>query len=104
MPHGAFASPLAACNSEVQLGLKHMPNSLTLLHVPDVIYERLKASARIHGRSLNSEAIDCLKTALMPDWSAPVERLARARELRASLTQGTFPARVIEAMKRQGRP
>ena len=81
-----------------------MPNSLTLLHVPDVLYERLKASAQFHGRSLNSEAIDCLKTALMPDWSAPVERLARARELRASLTQGTFPARVIEAMKRQGRP
>jgi hypothetical protein len=37
-----------------------MPNSLTLLHVPDILYERL--SAQFHGRSLNN-SYRLLKTA-----------------------------------------
>lgn len=81
-----------------------MPTTLTLKNVPDDIYERLKAAAEMHHRSLNSEAIVCLETVLAPVKLAPAERLARARQLRASLGAGTFRTRDIDLAKRQGRP
>ncbi|MFO1433833.1 MAG: Arc family DNA-binding protein [Candidatus Competibacteraceae bacterium] len=81
-----------------------MPTTLTLKNIPDAVYERLKASAEAHRRSLNSEAIVCLESVLLPTKQAPSERLARARELRAALPQGKFRARDIDAAKRQDRP
>jgi antitoxin FitA len=81
-----------------------VPTSLTLKSIPDEIYQRLKASADAHRRSLNSEAIVCLETVLLPGKMEPAERLARARALRASLPQGTLCARDINALKGEGRP
>ena len=81
-----------------------MPTTLTLKNIPDAVYERLKAAAEQHRRSLNSEAIVCLESVLMPSRVAPMERLARARELRASLPQNTFHAKDIDASKKEGRP
>jgi plasmid stability protein len=81
-----------------------MPTTLTLKNIPDEVYERLKTSAEMHRRSLNSEAIVCLESVLVPA-SVPIgERLARARELRATLGKATFRASDIDAHKRQGRP
>lgn len=82
-----------------------MPVSLTLKNVPDAVYERLKAAAELNRRSLNSEAIVCLESVLLPSRVAPSERLARARarELRASLLPGQFTAKDIDAAKKQGR-
>lgn len=79
-----------------------MPTTLTLKNIPDEVYERLKASAEAHRRSLNSEAIVCLESVLLPGRTEPAERLARA--LRASLPKGKFRARDIDALKRAGRP
>ena len=59
-----------------------MPTSLTLKNVPDAVYERLKASAELHRRSLNSEAIFCLETLLLPRKIDSEERIIRARQLR----------------------
>ena len=87
-----------------QSGEFAMPTTLTLKNIPDAVYERLKASAQSHRRSLNSEAIVCLEAALLPTRMTPVERLARARELRAALPKGTFSARDIDAFKRADRP
>lgn len=81
-----------------------MPTTLTLKNIPDAVYERLKASAESHRRSLNSEAIVCLESVLLPTRMAPIERLARARELRAALPKGKFSARDIDAFKQAGRP
>lgn len=81
-----------------------MATTLTLKNIPDTVYERLKLSAQTHRRSLNSEAIVCLESVLLPTRTATAERLARARELRAALPQGKFRARDIDAAKRQGRP
>jgi len=81
-----------------------MPTTLTLKNIPDVVYERLKTSAEMHRRSLNSEAIVCLESVLLPTRMPPGERLARARELRAALPKGQFCARDIDAAKRQDRP
>ena len=81
-----------------------MPTTLTLKNIPDDVYKRLKASAELHRRSLNSEAIVCLETVLAPGKMAPGERLARARTLRAALPAEKFRAQDIDALKRQGRP
>ncbi len=81
-----------------------MPTTLTLKNIPDEVYERLKAAAEAHRRSLNSEAIVCLETVLMPTRMAPGERIARARQLRTGLSTAKFRARDIDTLKRQGRP
>lgn len=80
-----------------------MPTTLTLKNIPDELYQRLKASAEAHRRSLNSEAIVCLESVLLPGRIDPGERLARARALRAALPRSSFEARDIDAMKREGR-
>ena len=81
-----------------------MPTTLTLKNIPDGVYARLRAQAKLHRRSLNSEAIVCLETMLSASGGASAERLARVRELRASLGGATFAASDIDALKRQGRP
>jgi antitoxin FitA len=81
-----------------------MPTTLTLKNIPDDVYDRLKLAAEMHRRSLNSEAIVCLEAVLAPARIATGERLARARELRASLGTTKFRARDVDALKRQGRP
>lgn len=80
-----------------------MATTLTLKNIPDDVYQRLKASAETHRRSLNSEAIVCLETVLLPGRMGPAERIARARALRADLAKGPFKDRDIDAMKREGR-
>ncbi len=81
-----------------------MPTTLTLKNIPDDVYERLKASAEAHRRSLNSEAIVCLEAVLISGRITVGERLARARALRAALPKGKFRAKDFDALKREGRP
>ena len=81
-----------------------MPTTLTLKNIPHEVYERLKASAEAHRRSLNSEAIVCLESVLLPGRIGVGERLARARALRAALAKAKFRASDIDAYKREGRP
>lgn len=80
-----------------------MPTTLTLKNIPDDVYDRLKHSAEMNRRSMNSEAIVCLEAALLPNRLTPAERLARARALRGALPKGKFRARDIDALKRAGR-
>ena len=80
------------------------PTTLTLKNIPKAVYQRLKASAVAHRRSLNSEALFCLEAMLLPARVDPAERLARARALGASLGKVKFKARDIQALKAEGRP
>lgn len=80
-----------------------MTTTLTLKNIPDDVYARLKLSAEMHRRSMNSEAIVCLEAVLLPVKVAPAERLARARAMRSALPAEKFKAREIDAIKRQGR-
>jgi plasmid stability protein len=80
-----------------------MPTTLTLKNIPDDVYQRLKVSAETHRRSLNSEAIVCLESVLLPGRVTPGERLARARELRSGMPRGKFRARDIDSLKKEGR-
>jgi plasmid stability protein len=79
-----------------------MPTTITLKNIPDAVYSRLKVSAELNRRSLNSEVIVCLETTLMPTRVTPNERLARARELRAGLKPTNFLASEIDELKRHG--
>ena len=81
-----------------------MSVTLTLKNIPEEVYRRLKLSAETHRRSLNSEAIVCLESVLIPNRLPPSEGLARARALRSQLTQARFKVRDIDTAKRQGRP
>ncbi len=80
-----------------------MPTTLTLKNIPDEVYLRLKAAAQSHRRSLNSEAIVCLESVLMPGRASAEEVIATARTIRESLPKGKFTARDIDAFKREGR-
>lgn len=80
-----------------------MPTTLTLKNIPDEVYERLKASAVTHRRSLNSEALVCLESVLLPGRVAVSERLPRARALRAALPKAKFRAKDVDAYKREDR-
>lgn len=80
-----------------------MPTTLTLKNIPDEVYARLKASAESNRRSLNSEAIVCLESVLLPGRMPADERIARARALRAATPGATFRAKDIDAFRREGR-
>ncbi|MDR1849948.1 MAG: Arc family DNA-binding protein [Zoogloeaceae bacterium] len=80
-----------------------MTTTLTLKNIPVEVYERLKASAETHRRSLNNEAIVCLESVLLPKRMTTNERLARARALRATLPNSKFQAKDISAYKEEGR-
>lgn len=80
-----------------------MLSNPTLKNIPDDVHERLRASAEHHRRSLNSEAIVCLESVLLPGRVPVSEGLARARALRASLPDGMFRPDDIDAHTREGR-
>jgi len=80
-----------------------VPRNLTLKSIPDELYAKLKASAQVHRRSVNSEATACLETALLRGKISPEEHAARVRALRVMLPTGTFRAKDIDAFKREGR-
>lgn len=80
-----------------------MATTLTLKNVPGEVYDRLKAAAETHRRSLTSEAIVCLEAVLLPGRIAPRERLTRARALRAGLESRRFRPKDIDAFRREGR-
>ena len=80
-----------------------MPTTLTLKNIPDEVYIRLKASAESHRRSLNSEAIVCLESVLLPGRATAEEVIVRARAIRDSLPKGKFTAKDIDTFKREGR-
>ena len=80
-----------------------MPTTLTLKNIPDEVYALLRVAADAHRRSLNSEAIVCLESALRTAHTPVEEHLARARALRARLGDARFAAREIDAFKRTGR-
>ncbi|MEZ4266648.1 MAG: Arc family DNA-binding protein [Myxococcota bacterium] len=81
-----------------------MPTTLTLKNIPDAVYQRLKAAAQANRRSMNSEALVCLESVLLPWQPTAGERLARARALREGLAGGEFSPEDIDELKRAGRP
>ncbi|MDD2810936.1 hypothetical protein [Rhodoferax sp.] len=80
-----------------------MTTTLTLKNIPDELYGVLTQAARRNRRSLNSEAIVCLESVLLPHTVSHQDRLARARQLRQNLAVGAFAASDIDSFRTQGR-
>jgi antitoxin FitA len=80
-----------------------MPTTMTLKGIPDEVYAQLRTSAEVNRRSLNSEAIACLESTLLPRKATALEHVARAREVRLSLKGKTFKPEDIDKFKRVGR-
>lgn len=78
--------------------------TLTLKNLPEALHARLAASAKLHRRSLNNEAIVCLEAGLGATPPPVEQRLAEIRALRETLPPQTFDALDIDTCKREGRP
>ena len=80
-----------------------MATNLTIKNVPDRLYGRLKRSAKLNRRSLNSEVIVNLEKALTATAPDPEEFLRRARAIRASTPRFFITERELQKAKRWGR-
>lgn len=76
--------------------------TITLKGLPADVHRRLKARAARHGRSLNGEAIACLRAAVSIEPVDVDALLARARAHREGVARATDEE--VRAMKREGRP
>lgn len=77
--------------------------TLTIKGLPDPVYERLKAQADAHRRSLNGEIIVCLERAVSAMRLDPVAWLAEARAFRQSLKIEPLTDRELRAARQAGR-
>jgi plasmid stability protein len=78
--------------------------AITLKNIPEQLLERLKARARAHRRSLNSEVICCLETVLQPTRLAAAARVERLRALRPRIDPEAIGTDELLAAVEQGRP
>lgn len=78
--------------------------TLTIKNLPDVLYQRLKAKAAEHRRSLNSEAILAVERAVVDSGAAPVEEiLASLRRSRSRLDSLFVTDSALRAGRGDGR-
>lgn len=77
--------------------------TLTIKGLPDPIYERLKAQADAHRRSLNGEIIVCLERAVHAARFDPDAWLADARAFRDSLAIEPLTDRELREARQAGR-
>jgi plasmid stability protein len=77
--------------------------SITVKNIPEDLYERLKAVASAHHRSINGEVIYCLETMLKTRVLPVEERLNRIRNLRSKVDSEGLDAAEISAAIREGR-
>jgi antitoxin FitA len=80
-----------------------MPTNLTLKSVPDEVYERLKQSATVNRRSLNSEIIARLEAQVMIRRATAQDHLIAIRTIRDRLPKVAFDHADIDGFKREGR-
>jgi plasmid stability protein len=78
--------------------------TITLKNIPDDLYERLKAAAQAHRRSINSELISCLESVLKSQKISPQDRLDRLRRVRPRIEPGAVSPEEIQQAIDDGRP
>ena len=77
--------------------------SLIINQIPDELYAMLKQSARLHQRSVNSELIHCLESALMPVPLSAAQLADAAQLLRSRVSGPVLTDAEITLAKQQGR-
>ena len=78
--------------------------TITVKNIPDDVYNRLKSSAEINRRSINSEIIVCIENAVL---SRPIkinEVLNEARKLRTLTAGCLITDEEFNQAKSEGRP
>jgi plasmid stability protein len=78
--------------------------TITVKNIPDDLYERLRRSAELNRRSINSEIIVCIERALFSRTINPETILARARELRETTAEYPIEDEGFTFAKTAGRP
>ena len=80
-----------------------MSTTITLKGIPENVYTQLKSSAEANRRSLNSEAIACLETVLVPRKTSALGHASKAQAIRERLQTQAFSSQDIDEFKRSGR-
>lgn len=79
--------------------------ALTIKNIPQKIYDRLRAGAHRHHRSMNGEAIACLDQVLLgSERVEPEAFLEEVRILRGTLGEIYIRDEDIDSAKAAGRP
>lgn len=78
--------------------------TMTLKNIPEPLYERLKQSAAMHRRSLNSEILFCLEEILAPRKRIASELVAKAREVREKTAHYKLETDELNRARHTGRP
>jgi len=81
-----------------------MSTTITVKNIPTGLYERLKQSAVLHHRSINSEIIALIEERLAAKKRNPEDFLASARALREKTGRYELKKEFIDRAKREGRP
>lgn len=76
-----------------------MPATITLKNIPDELYGKLKETAEINHRSMNSEVVCCLEKVLYPVKISTEERLERARKIRSDIGHVFSAKEIAKAIK-----
>ena len=77
--------------------------ALTIKNIPDDLYIRLKESAQIHRRSLNSEILYCVERALIPYKIDVSEHTLTARKIREKTADYPLTDELLDSAKNDGR-
>ena len=80
-----------------------MPTNITIRDIPDEVYEKLKQQAKLHHRSINSEAIYYLKRMVQSHRPDPDQIIASAKKLKQQ-AKGSLSMEEIQEAIDQGRP
>lgn len=78
--------------------------TVTVKNIPDELYGRLKAVAKINRRSVNSEIIVCIEKAVTSRRINPDEALENARRLRQLTAGHRISDEEFTQAKAEGRP
>ena len=81
-----------------------MATTITVKNIPPELYERLKQSAVLHHRSINSEVIALIEASIAAKRRKPEDFLASARAIREKTGRYELKQEFIDKAKREGRP
>ena len=78
--------------------------TVTVKNIPDELYERLKSVAERNRRSINSEIIVCIESAIVSRRIDPEALLENARRLRQLTAGNPITDAEFRKAKAEGRP
>jgi plasmid stability protein len=84
-------------------GAAEMGTTITVKNIPPELHERLKQSAALHHRSINSEVIVLIEENLSAKKRKPEDFLASAKVLREKTGRYELKKEFIDRAKREGR-